>query len=172
MYQSIPELSIVRIMLFVTMLEVSYLNYRNWLPEVPLYLLYLNFLNADSYFQILLYFKLSELFSQFPGLFLTNLKLNSNQFQANACFLKALKISEKLIFFIPYKRNIYLKWVDKLSQSVKFTSNFLTSRFLSSQQIWQVLFYIGLRDLHYQGCAVVDGSSLVAAAFTTDELIV
>ena len=111
-------------MLFVTMLEVSYLNYRNQLPELPLYLLYLNFLNADSYFQILLYFKLSELFSQFPGLFLTNLKLNSNQFQANACFLKALKISEKLIFFIPYKRNIYLKWVDKLSKSVKFTSNF------------------------------------------------
>ena len=62
-------------MLFVTMLEVSYLNYRNWLLELPLYLLYHNFLNADSYFQILLYFKLSELFCQFPGLFLTNLKL-------------------------------------------------------------------------------------------------
>ena len=149
MYQSFPELSTVRLMLLVTLLEVSYLNYKNSLPELPLYLLYLSFLKADSYFQILLYFKLSELFCQFPGLFLTNLKLNTNQFQANVCFLKALKISEKLIFFIPYKRNIYLKWVDKLSKSVKFTSNFLTSRFLSSQQIWQILFYKGLQELSF-----------------------
>ena len=133
-YQSIHDLSTVRVMLFVTVLEVSYLNYRNSLPELPLYLLYLNFLKTHSYFQILLYFKLSELFCQF---------------QVNVCFLKALNIFGKLRFFIQYKRNIYLKWVDKLSKSVKFTSNFLTSRFLISQQIWWISFYIGLQELSF-----------------------
>ena len=133
-YQSIHDLSTVRVMLFVTVLEVSYLNYRNSLPELPLYLLYLNFLKTHSYFQILLYFKLSELFCQF---------------QVNVCFLKALNIFGKLRFFIPYKRNIYLKWDDKLSKSVKFTSNFLTSRFLISQQIWWISFYIGLQELSF-----------------------
>ena len=56
------------------MLEVNYLNYSNSLPELQLYLLYLNFLKADNYFQILLYLKVPELFCQFSGLFSTNLK--------------------------------------------------------------------------------------------------
>ena len=63
-------------------------------------------------------------FVNFLAYFYLTWNYNTNKFQANVCFLKALKISEKLRFFIPYKRNIYLKWVDKLSKSVKFTSNF------------------------------------------------